>query len=234
MADDISFTDILKKIEDLEITIIRIKNSVDQVIQDFRKDIDVCNIAIYNNNLKAQEGFAKLDDFPNRVRSLEQSHSSTWQTQEREVKNVKDTIFAVLQAFNDICKRTDAQENMQGSLKKDQEFQDKRFNDLYSYVNVMDASLPSIRAKLSKEMSDAFTSIEKRINEKLEQPKEEPVDYQPVINRVRDDLTKKMELSIIDASNASLKAANAENALRMMEKKMENIVLTIRKLELAQ
>lgn len=90
-------------------------------------------------------------------------------------------------------------------------------------------SILNNQAHVNGNIQDMFTFVNQRINA-IPQPK----DFAPEFEQMKKDLHTQITPALLDASNALLKVGNFEQQARIFEKKIENIYLILKKLEMAK
>lgn len=98
--------------------------------------------------------------------------------------------------------------------------------------NKTDYSLKDLRSELSNLVKNTSDSLNSNFDQKLNEVKA-LVDNSPdMLDKVKRDILQKLDAVSLDGSNASIKASNCSQQILMIEKKIENIYLLLKKFEL--
>lgn len=105
---------------------------------------------------------------------------------------------------------------------------------LNGILSSMKGSIDSVRKDASVNLAAESAKIVGHIGEKIDAAKTELAAHSSPIDAMRDDLLKKIEDMSIDGRNAVLKAGNSSQQIAIIEKKIENILLTLKKIDLSK
>jgi vacuolar-type H+-ATPase subunit I/STV1 len=94
------------------------------------------------------------------------------------------------------------------------------------------ADLETRISKLHHSVSITCDTLAKKVDEIIGKAKEE-LSSAPSIEAIKSEVMKKLETVSIDSANASLKASNSAQQIYLLEKKLENLALLLKKHELS-
>ena len=114
-----------------------------------------------------------------------------------------------------------------------------RFNETAN--RILDDEISDVKEELSQKIVSISTVFSNRFDDHVEKQKKqvEFIGAQALaapksILESNNSLIDKIELSRLDGSNAILKASNLELAVKLLERKLENLTLQVKKIELTQ
>lgn len=106
-------------------------------------------------------------------------------------------------------------------------------NDLSDFSKSTSATGFSTFEKIES-LKKIIEDIKLDVQIKLDSFKSPQKDPSDMINAAKSEILSKLEAVTLDSNNAMLKSSNSSHQIMILEKKMENINLTLKKLELAR
>lgn len=201
----------LKKVEDVIIDVKQSYKSLVDEVADIQNTLGTLkNVSNELSNLKSYfDAFIQSvkeikDDILNRIGS----HDSKIVSLDQSISNHKGFFEGILEEY----KQCILDQNREGI----------RLN------KKIDAQESELTCALKNLEQSIKVWSESKIMEML------PKDYTPIFENLKSEVVKKLEIIGMDCMNAVLKAGNISNQIPMIEKRIENIMLTLKKYELSQ
>ncbi len=144
------------------------------------------------------------------------AEKNTWNS-EAQVKEVKTAVLDFVNGFNDVI----ATKKM---VTSNQEQAEKKMADIENLLSNRVASLECTLERIEGECANSFALIGEEIKRLV-------MAITSLQGHVK-DLKDGIDLSQMDANNAQLRAVNNEKQVNLIEKKIENLYLMIKKVGL--
>jgi hypothetical protein len=127
------------------------------------------------------------------------------------------------------------------SLKRALVIHEERIRITSELLPVLEKQTDEVKQEASKKIVDISTSFSGRFNEyaekqksQLESFRSEALSAPKSVLESNNRILEKLEVAMLDASNAILKTNNIELAMKLLERKLEHLVLQVKKNELSQ
>lgn len=106
---------------------------------------------------------------------------------------------------------------------------------------IIDQKIDDTKEELSSKIVSISTAFSNRFDEHADKQKKQLIEFSNLaftapkaVTESNNALIDKIELACIDGANALLKASNLEMTVKLLERKLENLTLQVKKAELTQ
>lgn len=218
-----------------------------------RNDVNSHQILLINHEAKLKNIEATILDIKQSYKSLVDEVADikntlgTLKNVSNEISHIKVYLDSFIQSVKEI--KEDIYKRMGSSDSKIVSLESAMSNDKGTFEGILgeykqcilDQNREGIRLNIkiegkASEASAAIKNLEKSLKEWSESKLLEllPKDNTYLFENFRNELLKKLEVIGIDCMNAVLKAGNISNQIPMLEKRIENISLILKKYEINQ
>jgi len=153
---------------------------------------------------------------------------------ERKSTEIKNTVQSILSASQGFDSKIKSFEFNMGNLNN-------KVNELiisiqknYSDIFLIQSTFKDFESSLDKKIQSQVSIVNQNIDTKISIAKKDFQVAPETLSGLRDELLKKLEAVALDGSNAVLKSNNSSQQILVLEKKIENIFLLLKKHELTQ
>lgn len=197
-----------------------IKKEIQDKYESIRTYVDSMNEAI-KNNVEQQESLkvasnikhnGLIDEFKN----LEHRVIGYIQDQKEQISSAIGDHLNIIQRL--------------GASVFPKEILDAILPDLKGRVDQSESELIRFKNEIHSAMDDFVSEVHKKIEAFKQEIKNQPCP----LDEVKKEIKEKLDIVSMDCQNSQLRSANCEKHLNLIEKKIESIMLLIKKIDLNQ
>jgi chromosome segregation ATPase len=187
----------------------------------------------------------KFDDVEKRLEKILNSHGEIenlvvkkhdLETHAKYSKEAHENIFQRLKYLESLPGK---QERISENIKLALETVENKISESNRMIGSQNSKMSAIEEKcqsshdsLKNELRTSFDNLSEWMDSKILQSKNEAKNPIPLIDLAKNEIYKKMEAMEFDSKNAILKSNNCSQQIAILEKKMENLSLLFKKMEL--
>lgn len=212
-----------------------------KVSQSLSETISVVNSRVKSCNKNIQDTQNQLDDHKKTIsQKIDEKPSHYDLSNKADVESIELLKKCIIEWKKDIYKRlessklNDEQLDLIGKLPQEIKRLDHNHDCSFEFINTVKEELDEKDKQYSISLQNHYRNITQDFTNQLDKFKDDILSIPNPTNTIKEELSHRLDVACLDASNANLKSSNSVQQITILEKKLENVLLLIKKHELNQ